>query len=98
MAKRSYETCPEEDELREMLTYLCPLTGKKRCPPLYKENVQRTEIHSFSLFWGVPIKKGLGRHWLISITNLMFFEIESSVVYRDFHYVGIPNQKELWPV
>lgn len=27
-----------EEELRDLLTYECPYTGRKRCPPLLKEN------------------------------------------------------------
>ena len=34
-------TCPFEDELRDLLTYTCPYTGKQRCPGLYKEKRTR---------------------------------------------------------
>ena len=30
--------CIYEEELRELLTYQCPITGRKRCPPFGKEN------------------------------------------------------------
>ena len=35
--KRSSST--SLDDLRDLLTYNCPITGKKRCPPCGKENI-----------------------------------------------------------
>ena len=46
-AKRA---CPFEEELRDLLTYTCPYSGNKRCPPLYKENIK---FHILLQWWYV---------------------------------------------
>lgn len=43
MVKRSCSDDIYMDELRDLLTYDCPLTGEKRCPPCLKENIPRTQ-------------------------------------------------------
>ena len=41
--KRSHSSFLYEEELRDLLTYPCPVTGKKRCPPFQKEIVSGTQ-------------------------------------------------------
>lgn len=45
--KRSSESFLYEEELRDLLTYDCPISGKKRCPPspVRKENIHLDKTH-----------------------------------------------------
>ena len=40
----SPDSCIYEEELRDLLTYRCTLTGKKRCPPFSKENLGPNKV------------------------------------------------------
>ena len=48
VAMGAKRTCPFEEELRDLLTYTCPYSGKRRCPPLYKGNIK---FHILLQWW-----------------------------------------------
>ena len=50
--KRSRSSFVYEDELRDLLTYTCPVTGVARCPPCFKANMPLNQGCSIFFYRG----------------------------------------------
>ena len=82
--KRSCST--SLDELRDLLTYNCPITGKKRCPPYGKENIPVILILIyFRIYFFLPL------------LNLLYLLIIEIMVINFRLGVGVDARKEWWP-